>query len=149
MMMTAPCPGPRCGGRRARGGFTLVEVLIALVIGAIVAAIALPSYRAQVQRASREAAQAQLVELAALQERIFLGANAYSANISSAYDGTAAGGLGVTSGMTADGRYTLSVTVSGASHTLTATPVTGSTQDGDGTLTVTSTGRRTWGSKTW
>jgi type IV pilus assembly protein PilE len=149
--MMAPVMHPPTGGARSRFplGFTLLEVLVALVIGAIVVAIALPSYRAQVQRASREAVQAQLVELAALQERIFLGSNAYSSNISAAYDGTATGGLGVTTGMSADGRYTLTVSVSGASHTLTATPVTGSTQAGDGTLTITSAGSRTWGSKTW
>ena len=137
---------PAC---RPGGGFTLIEVMVTVVIVAILASIALPSYQAYIKRSSREAVQAQLVELAGIQEKIFLNSNAYSANLSSAYTGNATGGLGATGGKSWDGRYTLSVAVSGASFTLTATPVEGTSQAGDGNLTINSNGNRTWGSKGW
>ncbi len=132
-----------------RRGFTLIEVMIALAIAAILFAVALPSYKAQIQRSSRQAAQSQLVEMAATQEKIFLNSNAYSDEVAAAYTGISTGGLGVTSGKTPDARYTLTVSVDGASFTLTATPVAGSTQANDGTLTITSNGKRTWGTKSW
>jgi type IV pilus assembly protein PilE len=93
--------------------------------------------------------QAELVELSGLQDKIFLNSNAYSSSITGAYTGAAAGGLGVTGGRSKDGRYTLSVSVSGASFTLTATPVSGSTQAGDGNVSITSTNLRLWGDKAW
>lgn len=139
---------PRARGRRA-GGFTLIELMITVAIVAILARVAMPSYTAYVKRGSREAAQAQLVEMSGIQEKIFLNTNAYTSKVSNAYDGTTSGGLGMTGGRTRDGRYTLSVTVSGASYTLSATPVSGSSQDGDGTLSLDSAGQRTWGSKSW
>lgn len=138
--------GPR---RRQGRGFTLVEAMIVVAIVAILASIALPSYQSHIKRSSRGAAQAQLVELAAVQEKIFLNSNAYASSVSDAYTGNATGGLGATGGKSLDRRYTLSVTVSGASYTLTATPVAGTSQAGDGNLTIDSTGNRTWGSKSW
>jgi type IV pilus assembly protein PilE len=133
---------------RARG-FTLIELMITVAIVAILVSIALPSYQAYVKRSSREAVQAQLVELAGVQEKIFLNANAYSSNVAGDYTGNATGGLGAPGGRSQDGRYTLSVTVSGASFVLTATPVAGTTQAGDGNVTINSSGNRTWGSATW
>lgn len=134
------------GGQR---GFTLVEIMIVVAIVAILASIALPSYQQYVIRSSRQAAQAELVDLSGLQEKIFLNSNGYSTSVTNAYNGNAAGGLGATSGMTKDGRYSLSLNVNGASFTLTATPVSGGPQAGDGNLSITSTGVRLWGSKPW
>jgi type IV pilus assembly protein PilE len=130
-------------------GFTLVEVMIVVAIVTILMGIALPSYTQYVKRSSREAVQAELVELSGLQEKIFLNSNAYSSSITGVYNGGSGGGLGVTSGRSKDGRYTLSVSVSGASFTLTATPVSGSTQAGDGNVSITSTNLRLWGDKAW
>ena len=136
--------------RRCRSrGFTLIELMIAVVVIGLLAAIALPSYRSYVTRGSREAAQAELVEYAGTEEKIFLNSNAYTAALTTAYNGTSAGGLGVTTGKTRDGRYTLSAAVTGASYTLTATPIAGTSQASDGNLTIASDGTRTWGSKTW
>ena len=137
------------GQRRRSRGFTLMELMIAVVVIGILAAIALPGYRSYVTRSSREAAQAELVEYSGTEEKIFLNSNAYTAALTTAYNGTSTGGLGVTTGNTRDGRYTLSATVSGASYTLTATPIAGTTQASDGNLTISSDGTRTWGSKTW
>lgn len=130
-------------------GFTLIELVITVAIVALLASIALPSYRQYVTRSSREAVQSELIELAGIQDKIFLNSNAYAASVTAAYTGASTGGLGVTSGRSRDGRYTIGARVAGASFTLTATPVAGTSQAGDGNLTVDSQGQRTWGSKSW
>jgi type IV pilus assembly protein PilE len=136
--------------RRARAhGFTLIELMITVAVIAILAAIAMPSYTQYVIRSSRQAAQSELTELSAIQEKIYLNSNAYSANVSTAYSGQSGGGLGVPNSESRDRKYTLSVTVSGGAYTLTATPVSGSTQANDGNLSINSSGQRAWGTATW
>jgi type IV pilus assembly protein PilE len=137
--------------RRRAGGFTLIEAMVTLAILAIVAAIAMPSYTRHVVRASRQDAQAQLSELAALQEKIYLNSSLYTASVTAAYNGRSDGGLGVTSGKTQDGMYTISITPTtpGQTYTLTAAPVAGKRQASDGTITLSSTGVRLWGSHSW
>ncbi len=134
-------------------GFTLIEVMIVVAIVAILAAVALPSYQQHVVRAARLQAQAELLELASLQEKIFLNSNGYSASVTAAYNGTSAGGLGRSSGTTNDGRYTLALTMDSATppqtFVLTATPTAGGTQVGDGNVSVSESGQRLWGSASW
>lgn len=132
-------------------GFTLIELMITVVIIAILSAIALPSYSQYIIRASREAAQTELVQLANLQEKIYLNSNGYSASITAAYTGNSAGGLGKTSGQTNDLKYNITVTSAapGQAFTLTATPVSGSMQEGDGNITIDSTGDRMRGTASW
>ena len=135
--------------RLRRRGFTLIELMIAVALVATLAAVALPSYTEYIKRSSRGAAQSELVELAAVQEKIFLNSNAYAISVTTAYSGSSTGGLGATTGLSRDSRYSFSTTVNGASFTLIATPVSGSTQTGDGNLSIDAQGQRTWGSKTW
>lgn len=54
--------------RRSSRGFTLIELMIAAVVMAMLAAIALPAYRQQVLRTHRAMARATLVDLAARME---------------------------------------------------------------------------------
>jgi len=115
----------------------------------VLAGIAMPSYMQYLVRSSRESAQAELVELAGVQDKIFLNSNAYSASVTGAYTGSSTGGLGWSTGKSRDTRYTFTATVLGASFTLTATPVAGTSQAGDGNLSIDSRGTRTWGSKSW
>ena len=126
-------------------GFTLIEMMIVVVIVGILAAVALPSYRNHIIRATRVQAQTELLELAGLQEKIFLNSNSYAFSVTAAYNGTAAGGLGRTSSQTHDGRYNLSldITVPSQTFVLTATPAAGGTQVGDGTISVSESGKRT------
>ena len=90
---------------RRMNGFTLIELLIVITIVGILAAVAIPSYQNYIVKSSRAAAQSELLQLAALEEKIYLNSfpNAYSGNISTAYDGTSAGGLGST-GSTKDSK---------------------------------------------
>lgn len=131
------------------GGFSLIELMIAVVIVGILAAIAVPSYQSHTIKASRAAAQTELLELASLQEKIYLNSNAYTANMTTAYTGNSTGGLSKTSGLTTDGKYTLTVVSPGQTYTITATPVAGKSQEGDGNLTISENGQRLWGSTAW
>lgn len=56
------------GIREGKHGFTLVELLIAMAVMAIIASIALPLYSGRVQEARRTAAQRNLVALAQYEE---------------------------------------------------------------------------------
>ena len=136
---------PRAARPRRTAGFTLVELMMVVVIVAILAAIAIPAYTGYVVRSSRSAAQAELLDLAAVQERIFLNSGAYASSVTNAYTGLSTGGLGIASGATRDGRYTLGVALTGTNFfTLTATPVSGGpqAQAGEGNITMTSAGLR-------
>jgi type IV pilus assembly protein PilE len=139
----------RIAARPGQRGFTLIDLVVAIAIVAILTRIALPAYQAYIVRGSRQTAQSELVALANAQEKIFLNSNAYTASVTAAYTGQSGGGLGVTSGKTKDSRYTLSVAATATTFTLTATPATGTPQAGDGNLTITEQNVRTWGSKTW
>ncbi|MES2741770.1 MAG: type IV pilin protein [Pseudomonadota bacterium] len=60
-------------------GFTLIDLLIAMTIVAILAAIALPTYQRQVVRGKRAQSQAALMELMQQQERFYTHHNTYLA----------------------------------------------------------------------
>jgi type IV pilus assembly protein PilE len=65
---------------RARG-FTLIELMITLLIVAILAGIAVPSYRNYVLRSHRVEATAALLRVAAAQEKFYLQNNTYTDNV--------------------------------------------------------------------
>lgn len=52
-------------------GFTLIEVMITVAIVAILAAVALPSYREQVAKSRRAEARGQLLETAQFMQRFY------------------------------------------------------------------------------
>lgn len=79
-------------------GFTLIEVMIVVVIVAILAAVAIPSYQDSVRKTRRADAKESLTRIAALQERYFFTKNDY---------GTAAQ-LGVANTST-EGYYTINI----------------------------------------
>lgn len=125
-------------------GFSLIELLVAMIIVGILAAIAVPSYNSYMVRSSRAAAQTELLEMASQQEKIYLNSSAYSPNVATAYNGTALGGLGKTGSRTSDGMYDLALSGVGQTYTLTATPVAGTRQEGNGCLTIQENGLRQW-----
>lgn len=72
-------PKSACGyNLRASAGFTLIEMMIVVVIVAILAAIAIPSYQDYIERARRVDARETLTRIATLQERFFFQNSRYS-----------------------------------------------------------------------
>jgi len=61
-------------------GFSLIEIMIALVIIGILAGIAIPSYQSSVLRGNRSEGMQTLLEVAQNQEVLFSQTNAYSTN---------------------------------------------------------------------
>jgi type IV pilus assembly protein PilE len=61
-------------------GFTLVELIVAMVILATLAAIAIPSYNSYVLKAHRSEVKSALLDAASLEERYFSTSNVYTAN---------------------------------------------------------------------
>lgn len=106
-------------------GFTLIELMIAIAIIGILAAIALPSYQGYVRRTACEDAKGALTGAAGLLERYRAQNNTYE----EATDPPEVSGA------------TIAISASTASsYTLTATGV--GTLAGRGTLTLSSTGAR-------
>ena len=135
-------------------GFNLLELMIVVAVIGVLLKIAYPSYKNYIVRTSREAAESQLQQLANLEEKIFLNSSAYTTsgttvtNVTAAYNGQLTGGLGLTSGQTTDGKYNITATpaATATTFTLQAAPVAGTTQEGDGNVTIDQTGKRLWAS---
>ncbi len=66
--------------RARQQGFTLVELVVAMVIIATLAAIAIPSYSSYVLKSHRTEAKGALLDLAASEERYYSTNNQYTTN---------------------------------------------------------------------
>lgn len=122
-------------------GFTLMELMITVAIVAILAAVAMPSYKKQTQKGSRTDGTTALLNAASLQERWYTLHNTYADDISDVGGST-----------TERGYYTIAVTnpscgtTTFSCFTLTATAVAGQPQASDTgctTLTLKHTGEKT------
>ena len=127
---------------RASRGFTLIEVMIAVAVIAILTAIAFPSYQAHTRKAARAAAQAAMMQIADRQAQYLLDARSYAAGSTALTD------LSFTTPTEVQGKYNIQITAdttAGAppNYTITATPVSGTNQEQDGVLTLTNTGVKT------
>jgi type IV pilus assembly protein PilE len=136
-------PGSDTGASvdRSCRGFTLIELVVTMAIIAILAILAVSSYTAYVKRGHRSAAESALMDIAQRQQQYLMDNRAYASDLTT---------LNYTSPSEVTSYYTLSVTVSAGpppSFTATATPVSGSMQASDGTLTLDSSGNKSPSSK--
>jgi type IV pilus assembly protein PilE len=118
-------------------GFTLIEVMITVVIVAILAAVALPSYTRYVMRAKRSAAQAEMMDIANRQQQFLMANRNYADK-----DTLAASGYNLPPEVAAHYGYT--ITLPGGlvpGYVLTFTPT--GTQEPDGDLTLDNQGVKT------
>jgi len=145
-------------------GFTLIELMVAVVVTAILVTIATASYSSYVLKAHRADAKSALLNIAALEER-FLSTNLNGSCYSSSPTdvGYPAGPWSATQGITVGNGYyqvflnttardlcgsiaTPGTTATPASFSISASPIPGSQQAKDtacAIFTVTSTGSRT------
>jgi type IV pilus assembly protein PilE len=116
-------------------GFTLLELMLVVVVIAILATVAVPTYSEFVQRSRRSDAREALSDLAARQEQFFLN-NKYYASTTTVLGQPA---------LTDRGFYNITIpTVTTVSFTLRATALSPQDQDTDcAVMAVTSTGVRT------
>lgn len=125
------------GGRvSGRGGFTLIEVLIAMAIVAILAGLAYPQYTEYTRKARRSEIAAVLVEEAQKLERFYSRAGQYSNA-----PGPPARAHEVSTG---NAFYVINADRSEQAFVLQATPVAGTLMSGDrcGGFLIENTGRR-------
>lgn len=111
---------------RRTGGFTLLELMIALVIVAVLLMSALPSYREHVLRTRRALARAELQKIVVRQEQFFIERRAYAASLTdlgypaSPYAIDANGNPRLPSD--GNGIYLIQLATATGSYTLYATP---------------------------
>lgn len=127
-------------------GFSLIELMIAVAILAIIAAIAIPSYASYVDRGKRAEARAALLDIAARQERFYSNNRQYTARLGGGADSLNLPGCTATNCSSENGYYTLSVALPTGQNNqdfdATATP-SGWTDDQCGNLGIDETGVKT------
>lgn len=115
-------------------GFTVIELLIATVVLAVLLAVAYPSYQSQVRKSRRAEAFTALSNIQQLQERIRSTRETYANSLTNATTATPPG-LGMTTTNTSSGYYTLAVAHIGGGTTgfiASAQAVATTTQGADG-----------------
>jgi len=125
------------GGRP--GGFTLVEILVAIVIVAILAAIGYPIYTSYVRSSRRSAAITALQRAATAEEKYYASYNVYASSLASMnYSSNAVEVPSAT-----EYWYTLSASLDASGgYVLKAAPNGTQTKDDCGTYQLTSTGAK-------
>lgn len=116
-------------------GFTLIELMVTCAIVAILAAIAIPSYAYFMKQSRRGDAESTLMDIAQREQQYLLDQRVYAATIAT---------LNTTVPADVTSYYTVTIAapagVTPPTFTVTATPIAGSVQAGDYTLSLDNTG---------
>ena len=120
--------------RDRESGFTLIELMIAVVIVGILLSIAIPSYQGYVRKGHRADAQAYLMDVAQRQHQYFTDTRAYAATVDLLH-------VPVPQSLTK--YYTVAITTGSTppSFQVTATAIGSQLPDGD--LSLSNTGAKT------
>ena len=119
--------------RKSAAGFTLIELMIAVAIVAIITAIAVPAYNDQIRRSRRAAGKAVAMEMVQTLERWHTVNNTYAG-----YAGT------MNSPSNGDPHYVVSASNLGVTtYTVSAVPQGAQADDKCGTVTVNQAGAKT------
>ena len=129
--------------RRRRKGFTLLELAVTMLVIALLAVIAYPSYQDNLRKGRRVAAQSYMLDAANREQQYLLDARSY------AVGADAFAVLNLTPPSDVAPFYTLTIqplapTVP-PTYTIVATPIVGSPQASDEVLTLDHQGNRTRG----
>lgn len=126
--------------RQKATGFTLIELMVAVAVVGILAAIAYPSYINYLIRASRAAAQSFMLDVTNKEEQYLLDSRAYLAVADNAHFSD----LGLSVPSEVSNFYTLSVaSATSSTYTVQAVPIAGTRQASDGPLYLDQGGTKT------
>lgn len=123
--------------RHRKHGLSLIELMVAVAISAIMAVIAIPAFGQYLVKSNRTAAQAHLLDLAQGQQQYLLDNRTYAATLTD---------LAIATPVAVASRYTIALQVVAGpppAFIITATPVVGSAQQGDPALTIDNASSRT------
>ncbi len=125
---------------RISTGFTLIELMIAVAVIGILAAIAYPNYTDYVRKSRRAEAQASLMSIASMQQQFLLDTRAYASTLTV---------LNYTTPTTVASYYTVAVSPAIVpppvvpTFTVTAVPTGSQAVDTCATLSISSNGAKT------
>jgi type IV pilus assembly protein PilE len=115
--------------RSRQGGFTLIELMVACAVVAILAAVAYPSYLSHVRKSARAAAKAQMMDIANREQQFLLANRNYVTRSQ-----LEASGFSLPQDVNAKYTYAIAVTSAPPTFGITFTPIGGQVEDGPLTL---------------
>lgn len=125
--MSVQARDARHSARRRAAGFSLIELMVAVVVAAILLSIAIPSYLNNVRQSRRTDAKTALLDLAGREERYYNTNNAYTnlgANLGYGTSATPVSNMQVGSGYYQVTVTVPSPTVAAPSYLIVAIPLT-------------------------